>query len=137
MTDAPDLSHDKIEEAIEICYFPTSLSDSLSFSLSLLSVSIMILVIHICCSFYFATTFYTLRLDYFLLYTVEPPKRGQYGDEPFVLSREVVLFRRFLFLSLKMKHSSCLHIPYYNKRDCNQATNLLSLFYCERLSCLL
>ena len=40
--------------------------------------------------------------------TVEPPKRGQYGDKPFVLSREVVLFRRFLFLSLKMKHSSCL-----------------------------
>ena len=40
--------------------------------------------------------------------TVEPPKRGQHGDKPFVLSREVVLFRRFLFLSLKMKHSSCL-----------------------------
>ena len=36
--------------------------------------------------------------------TVEPPKRGQCGDEPFVLSREVVLFWRFLFLSLKMKH---------------------------------
>ena len=42
------------------------------------------------------------------LYTVEPPKRGQHREEPFVLSREVVLFRRFLYLSLKMKHSSCL-----------------------------
>ena len=46
--------------------------------------------------------------------TVEPPKRGQCGDEPFVLSREVVLFQRFLFLSLKMKHSSCLDT--YTKR---------------------
>ena len=39
---------------------------------------------------------------------MEPLKRGQHGDEPFVLSREVVTFRRFLFLSLKMKDSSRL-----------------------------
>ena len=52
--------------------------------------------------------------------TVEPPKRGQQGDEPFVLSREVVLFRRFLFLSLKMKHSCCLDTNTTNKRECNQ-----------------
>ena len=31
MTDAPDLSHDKSEEAIEVCYFPLS---SLLFPLS-------------------------------------------------------------------------------------------------------
>ena len=51
--------------------------------------------------------------------TVEPLKRGQHGDEPFVLSREVVLFRRFLFLSLKMKLSSCLDTNTTNKRECN------------------
>ena len=33
--------------------------------------------------------------------TVEPPKRGRYGDEHFVLSREVVLFRRFLFSRMR------------------------------------
>ena len=52
--------------------------------------------------------------------TVEPLKRGQHGDEAFVLSREVVLFRRFLFLSLKMKHFSCLDTNTTNKRECNQ-----------------
>ena len=55
-----------------------------------------------------------------LAYTVEPPKRGQHGDEAFVLSREVVLFRRFLFLSLKRKHFSCLDTNTTNKRECNQ-----------------
>ena len=65
----------------------------------------------------------------FELYTVEPPKRGQHGDEPFVLSREVVLFLRFLFLSLKTKHSRCLDTYTYNKRDCNQAMNVES---CEK-----
>ena len=71
--------------------------------------------------------------------TVEPPKRGQHGDKPFVLSREVALFRRFLFLSLKMKHSSCLDTNTTNKRECNQlsheSVDLGSI--CKRLSCLL
>ena len=49
-----------------------------------------------------------------------PPKRGQHGDKPFVLSREVIPFWRFLFLSLKMKHSSCLDTNTTNKRECNQ-----------------
>ena len=52
--------------------------------------------------------------------TVEPPKKGQHGNEPFVLSRKVVLFRRFLFISLKMKHFSCLDTNTANKRECNQ-----------------
>ena len=51
---------------------------------------------------------------------MEPPKRGQHGDEPLFLSREVVLFRRFLSLSLKMKHFSCLDNNTTNKRECNQ-----------------
>ena len=55
--------------------------------------------------------------------TVEPLMRGQHGDEPFVLSREVVLFRRFLFLSLKMKHSSRLDTNTTNKRECNQLSH--------------
>ena len=54
---------------------------------------------------------------------MEPPKRGQHGDEPFVLSREVVLFWRFLFLSLKMKNSSCLDANTTNKREFNQLTH--------------
>ena len=62
-------------------------------------------------------------LHNFLLNTVEPPKRRQHGDEPFVLSREVVLFRRFLFLSLKMKHFSCLDTNTTNKRECNQLSH--------------
>ena len=71
--------------------------------------------------------------------TVEPPKRGQHGDEPFVLSREVVLFRRFLFLSLKMKHFSCLDTNTTNKRECNKL-NYESVdvgSFCKRLPCLL
>ena len=51
-------------------------------------------------------------LQWLKVTTVEPSKRGQHEDEPFVLSREVVLFQRFLFLSLKMKHSSCLDSTY-------------------------
>ena len=51
---------------------------------------------------------------------MKPLKRGQQGDELFVLSREVVLFRRFLFLSLKMKHFSCLDTNTTNKREFNQ-----------------
>ena len=49
---------------------------------------------------------------------MELPKRGQHGDKPFVLSREDVLFQRFL--SLKMKHFSCLDPNTTNKRECNQ-----------------
>ena len=56
-------------------------------------------------------------------HTVEPPKRGQHGDEPFVLSRGVVLFRRFLFLSLKIKHFSSLDTNTTNKRECNQLSH--------------
>ena len=56
------------------------------------------------------------------LYKVEPLKKGQHGDEPFVLSTEVFLFQRFLFLSLKMKYSSCL---YKYKRECNQFQPLI------------
>ena len=70
---------------------------------------------------------------------MEPLKRGQHGDEPFVLSMEVVLFRRLLFLSLKVKHSSCLDTNTTNKRECNQfsheSVDLGSI--CKRLSCLL
>ena len=36
------------------------------------------------------------QMKYTHVYTVEYPKREQYGDEPFVLSREFVLFQRFL-----------------------------------------
>ena len=71
--------------------------------------------------------------------TVEPLKRGQHGNEPFVLSREVVLFRRLLLLSLKMKHSSCLDTNTTNKRERNrlshQSVDVGS--FCERLPCLL
>ena len=70
---------------------------------------------------------------------MEPSKRGQHGDKPFVLSREVVLFRRFLFLSLKMKHSSCLDTNTTNKRECNQLSHEsvdVGSFY-KRLPCLL
>ena len=63
---------------------------------------------------------------------MEPLKRGQCGDKLFVLSREVVLFRRFLFLSLKMKHSSCLGTNTTNKRE---SVDLGSI--CKRLPCLL
>ena len=60
-------------------------------------------------------------LPLFLIsYTVEPLKRGQHGDKPFVLSREVVLFRRLLFLTLKMKHFSCLDT---NTTECNQLSH--------------
>ena len=34
--------------------------------------------------------------------TVKPPKKGQYGDGPFVPSREVVLFRRFSLLHVNI-----------------------------------
>ena len=64
---------------------------------------------------------------------MEPPKRGQHGDKPFVLSRDVVLFRRFLFLSLKMKHFRCLDTNTTNKRECTLDVGYL----CERLPCLL
>ena len=37
--------------------------------------------------------------------TVEPPKRGHYGDEHIVHSREVVLFRSFLFS--RMRSEGC------------------------------
>ena len=36
--------------------------------------------------------------------TVEHPKRGHYGDGHFVLSREVVLFRRFLFSRMRSEN---------------------------------
>ena len=70
---------------------------------------------------------------------MEPPKRGQHGDEPFVLSREVVPFRRFLFLSLKMKHCSCLDTDTTNKRECNHLSHgsVDVGSFCERLPCLL
>ena len=55
--------------------------------------------------------------------TVEPPKRGEHRDKPFVLSREVVLFWRLLFLSLKMKHFSYLDTNTTNKRECNQLSH--------------
>ena len=34
--------------------------------------------------------------------TVKPPKKGQYGDDPFVPSREIVLFRRFSLLHINI-----------------------------------
>ena len=36
------------------------------------------------------------EMKYTHVYTVEHLKREQYGEEPFVLSREFVLFHRFL-----------------------------------------
>ena len=33
----------------------------------------------------------------FIVYTVKPPKRGHFGDGPFVPCREVVLFLEVLF----------------------------------------
>ena len=39
---------------------------------------------------------------------MEPLKRAQYRDKPFVLSKEVILFQSFLLLSLEMKYSSSL-----------------------------
>ena len=39
---------------------------------------------------------------------VKPPKKGQYGDGPFVPSREVVLFRRFSLLHVNIaKYRHC------------------------------
>ena len=37
-----------------------------------------------------------------MVYTVKPSKKGQYGDGPFVPSREVVLFRRFSLLHVNI-----------------------------------
>ena len=73
---------------------------------------------------------------------MEPPKRGQHGDGLFALSREVVLFQRFLFsfwfLSLKMKHFSCLDTNTTNKRECNQLSHesVDVGSSCKRLPCL-
>ena len=42
------------------------------------------------------------------LYTVKPLKRGQFGDGPFVLCREVALSRMFL-LKPMILHRKCVH----------------------------
>ena len=78
-----------------------------------------------------------LKDSFWWQYTVEPSERGQHGDEPFVLSREVVLFQRFFFLSLKMKSSSCLDTNTIDKRECNQLSHksVDVGFFCKRLPC--
>ena len=42
--------------------------------------------------------------------TVKHPKKGQYGDDPFFSSREVVLFRRFSLLHVNIEYESLLQL---------------------------